>query len=823
MESINEEEKQFQQQSHSSSINSMRLDKLSQKIVEAPYHCSPTKYLNDSVSHIQRIPTSQEIEATMLAHKLSTDLDMNDFHSNNPPGAPKQLIPTVLSRFIDLLPVADLSSFSEHTRVLFNNLVLASILGKGTFAIVLELVDVRKFTPYALKIYFNASEGKPLDNKKLFQEELKYVEEAKQLIASFPNLMIEQKFIDQLRMRKNFSEQEESPLLPGKTYGYLMKRGLFTLEDLNKEGGKRWNLQDIKWLFTNSFDKLCKLPFLHNDVKLNNVLVVSQEQIALMYCDFNAAGSESDIGTPEYCAPERRKSGFKPNEKSDIYSWGIMMKKLLKNCDEEAKCTPYYTRIEKFLLKCTDPAPENRADRNKIREFIVNGLNHSFPKVADYKFDPYLPPNQKKEDDLDTQSKFKLYQELNSKKLVETSLLISDTKGNLKKTTQAGKIPKTKKGSPSKIQNITYEAQSIEGNPLLQHHYRWLKLMSEDITFINLCFLSILRKENPILYISDHPTLYFWFIPFVVESACFIHQDEFKFIGKLSDNNLETEKVVYDLASFGLKLSLDPDFNYPEFQQLRKEEAANKTLETVLQKYSKIYPHRSLGDQSTAPYYQLDKYLGIWLSILKLSEGNFVKEEEEGCKFVLQLLEENLLLVNVLKLFNWMIQESLKHIELRVICNILCNGESAYWKYIELQCSKNHDESGGNVKDSRGPERKLFRKAIKEKCQILGFLPLFMTLATVRAKPMEKSGYEKLSSLQDQIRNFMKTNIGECPRKHICPCKSIPDLSPVVVRPVDNRLNGKKEFIRNAHVSEKRKVQQGEKCKKFQGVDSDSD
>lgn len=97
----------------------------------------------------------------------------------------------------------------------------------------------------------------------------------------------------------------------------------------------------------------------HRDIKPANILLTySGSQVKLI--DFSLSDSESYIvlknpaGTRKYLAPEQLESGAKPSTKSDIYSFGVVIKEIAEHLNDQD--------LLQISKTCCDKNPENRPD-----------------------------------------------------------------------------------------------------------------------------------------------------------------------------------------------------------------------------------------------------------------------------------------------------------------------------------------------------------------------------------------------------------------------------------------------------------------------------
>jgi len=106
-------------------------------------------------------------------------------------------------------------------------------------------------------------------------------------------------------------------------------------------------------------------PVIHRDIKPQNVIIKDDGQVVLI--DFDIArvynsSSESDtqfFGTREYAPPEQY--GFSQTDaRTDIYSFGILLRYMLTGSERENPNIHIYTPLARIIKKCTAFSPKER-------------------------------------------------------------------------------------------------------------------------------------------------------------------------------------------------------------------------------------------------------------------------------------------------------------------------------------------------------------------------------------------------------------------------------------------------------------------------------
>ena len=194
----------------------------------------------------------------------------------------------------------------------------------------------------------------------------------------YRDLAVERKEIEMMKRLKHPNlpaivdviEQKESLLI---VMDYIEGR---SLEDIVQEYGPQEETLVVKWA-----KQLCDVlhylhtqtpPIIYRDMKPSNVMLKPDGNVMLI--DFGAAREYKAtnlkdtvlLGTKGYAAPEQYRSDGQSDARTDIYSLGVMVFRLLSGtepvmlCPIREICPNVSVGIEKILLKCTRVAKRER-------------------------------------------------------------------------------------------------------------------------------------------------------------------------------------------------------------------------------------------------------------------------------------------------------------------------------------------------------------------------------------------------------------------------------------------------------------------------------
>ena len=247
---------------------------------------------------------------------------------------------------------------------------ILQVLGRGTFSQVLKVKSKKNFGIYAMKKIDKEKITKKYKDKKYYKNEVFIV---KQL--SHPYV---------IKYYKTFEESNYLYFI----MEFMNNGDLLSYNNGNNSfhvlipEGKLW---DIFYKCLSGLNHIHEKGIIHRDIKLNNIFlddnfnvkigdfnvsVVVNEGFAKKFSEDieeidNLINNQTEVGTEDYKAPEM-KNGNKYDQKSDIYSMGVMFFILCLGCKPTAcrnnnENSKYYSKdIKDFILKMLKNNPDER-------------------------------------------------------------------------------------------------------------------------------------------------------------------------------------------------------------------------------------------------------------------------------------------------------------------------------------------------------------------------------------------------------------------------------------------------------------------------------
>lgn len=143
--------------------------------------------------------------------------------------------------------------------------------------------------------------------------------------------------------------------IKGHTIGDYTKIFKYDLSDI-----KKWAIELVEVLkHIHCYD------IIHGDIKDTNIMIDDYKSLYLI--DFGSSFTKVDRKsfTKRYIAPERLVDHFTVDERSDLFSFGIVFKDIISDYTDKNYFKKYFKiknlkKISKIIRKCTEINPENR-------------------------------------------------------------------------------------------------------------------------------------------------------------------------------------------------------------------------------------------------------------------------------------------------------------------------------------------------------------------------------------------------------------------------------------------------------------------------------
>lgn len=248
-----------------------------------------------------------------------------------------------------------------------------NLLGTGGFSVVFALGGPDR-EKYALKVPFKFlqaftqghqpySESFMINSEKYIEREINYYQKLKSenILKCFYGGLVE---------CHSEGNQIEIPML-------LLERAICTLDDLIINSGLALNTKDKSQMIKDMLSGLQDLHdtgFLHRDLSPSNLFVVERDGgFKFVLGDFGISKPEADhsissalVAKPKYMDPRCNEIGFKRDERSDIYSAGLIATEIILNDD--------------YLSVIDNSVTESQVFRNFPKAILDKFLKKRLPK-----------------------------------------------------------------------------------------------------------------------------------------------------------------------------------------------------------------------------------------------------------------------------------------------------------------------------------------------------------------------------------------------------------------------------------------------------------
>lgn len=150
---------------------------------------------------------------------------------------------------------------------------------------------------------------------------------------------------------------------------------------LTKKDGKRKRLIDILSGILYGIHAIHEAGIIHRDIAPANIIITnSTNKVKIL--DFGLAKSDAiednlqEAGTPPYASPEQQYNAYKVDNRTDIYSFGIILLELITGSNNKAMCSSlinHFPGLVGIINKCTEEQPDQRY--NYISEVLDDFSN----------------------------------------------------------------------------------------------------------------------------------------------------------------------------------------------------------------------------------------------------------------------------------------------------------------------------------------------------------------------------------------------------------------------------------------------------------------
>ncbi len=133
-----------------------------------------------------------------------------------------------------------------------------------------------------------------------------------------------------------------------------------------------------------------KPPIIHNDIKPSNIYICDDGNVKVFDFDISRTYKEKAVqntvlmGTEDYASPEHHGFGGQTDQRSDIYSLGVTMHKMLsgRTLNEKRKTT-YTGELSRIIDKCVQKEPDERYQSVKLlKKDLEKQISHKRGKLV---------------------------------------------------------------------------------------------------------------------------------------------------------------------------------------------------------------------------------------------------------------------------------------------------------------------------------------------------------------------------------------------------------------------------------------------------------
>ncbi len=162
---------------------------------------------------------------------------------------------------------------------------------------------------------------------------------------------------------------------------YIMNyiKGVNIIEYIISQGISLYEFKSIIISLINSIESIHNKGIVHGDIKSDNIMI--DKDYTTYIIDFGSSFREYDSNsyTLDYVAPERLTDLFLSDERSDIYSFGLLLEEMIRYYKKVSRFSIrryfLFRRLKKIIKKATKLDPESRYQSiSFIRGDLFSGI-----------------------------------------------------------------------------------------------------------------------------------------------------------------------------------------------------------------------------------------------------------------------------------------------------------------------------------------------------------------------------------------------------------------------------------------------------------------